>query len=52
MEAISINIETTDDALKIWLMVKLDVKALVKKHLVLILSIILNYNICLMHTLS
>lgn len=26
MEAISINIETTDDALKIWLMVKLDVK--------------------------
>lgn len=40
MEAISINIETTDDALKIWLMVKLDVKALVKKHLVLILSTI------------
>lgn len=30
MEAISINIETTDDAIKIWLMVKLDVKALVK----------------------
>lgn len=51
MEVIFINIEIIDDVFKIWLMVKLDVKALVKKYLVLIFFIILNYNICFMYIL-